>query len=58
VRTGYNWSDRLVAPWEAPHFLLPWYGEQDPEVVRRKPSEELPPPEQALAGKGRVICHV
>ena len=58
VRTGYNASDRLVAAWEALHFLLPWYGEQDPEVVRRNPTEELPPPEQALAGKGRVICHV
>jgi hypothetical protein len=58
VRTGYNSSERLVAAWEALHFLLPWYGEQGGEVVRMSPAEELPPPQVALEGKGRVLCDV
>jgi hypothetical protein len=58
VATGYNASERLVAAWEALHFLLPWYGEHAGEVVRMSPAEELPPPQEALEGKGRVICHV
>ena len=28
------------------------------EVIRMSPAEELPPPQEALEGKGRVICHV
>jgi hypothetical protein len=58
VATGYNGSERLVAAWEALHFLLPWYGEQASEVVRMSPAEELPPPSEALVGLGRVICNV
>lgn len=56
VSTGYNGSDRLVAAWEVLHFLLPWYGEQASEVVRMGPSDELPPPSDALEGEGRVIA--
>ncbi len=58
VRTGYNGSDRLVAAWEALHFLLPWYGDRAGEVIRMSPAEELPPPQEALEAEGRVICHV
>jgi hypothetical protein len=45
-----------VAAWEALHFLLPWYGEQAGEVVRMRPSDELPPPHEAVEGEGRVIA--
>jgi hypothetical protein len=58
VRTGYHAGDQLVAAWEALHFLLPWYGEQRSGVVRMDPSEAMPPPEQAIGGKGRVLCDV
>ncbi len=58
LKTGYHAGTRLVAAWEALHFLLPWYGEQPSEVVRMDPSEAMPPPEQAITGKGRVLCDV